>query len=496
MPSAQKSTATDPTPALLGLAVVAAILPFWVTSIIPATDLPQHLAQMHLLDRTLAGIEPDLRVTPWYYPNTLVCWLLYLFWQIADPIAAGRLIMSTLAGAWLGATWLMCRAHGRPLGSWFIATPLVFNFLFAWGLLNFLVGWPLFCLFVSIAGRNQQQHRALKLGFTSLLLYFAHALWFAMASAWFLALLAASHRENKQAVKSAAALLPGWFLASIWYPGLAASRQASGVGTGLTWGRMPIERLDFSDITNATLGATYSELETIFVAISFCWIVVAIATQWKTIDEKSDKPILLAAITLLLAYWMFPSVYMNTIFFNDRWLPCGMTMLALALPAPVIRRKYLIAFGACTLIAFSATTIVQWREWESEQLDGFMETLVEINASDRVLAINLIDGGDGVKGRPGLQLFAYAQALKGADIFFTFTEHYSGAVQFKVPPPPNTARQLVWAPISVTQSQASGFSKIIINTNDTLHTHFMRRLKLEQIGTSQTTWRIYRPVKL
>lgn len=487
-------TSTNLSSALLGLALIAAVAPFWSTSLIPATDLPQHLAQMHLLDRTLAGLEPNLRVTPWYYPNTLVCWLLFLFWKITDPITAGRLIMSTLAGAWLGASWLMCRRHGRPLGSWLIATPLVFNFLFAWGLLNFLIGWPLFCLFVSIAGREQHSLRPIKIGFASLLLYFAHALWFALASAWLVGLLAVSSRGKRQAASLVVSLIPVWLLVAAWYPELTANRQASGAGTASVWRLLPSERLDFPTFTNAALGATYSEVAPFFMVILLCWISVAIATRWKTINETIDKPMLLAATVLLLAYWTLPSVYMNTIFFNERWLPCGLTMLVMALPAPEVRRRYLVAFGACILLTFSATTVAQWREWESEQLDGFMETLDKIDRDDRVLAINLIDGGSGAKGKPGLQLFAYAQALKGADIYFTFTEHYSGVVQFKSPPPPNPVRQLVWIPAATTKSQAQGFSKIIINTNNEFHAHYIRRLNLQQIGNSQSAWRIYRPI--
>jgi len=59
-------------PVLLLLTIVVAILPFWVVSVPPSTDLPQHLSQIFLFEETLAGNRPELIVTPWYYPNTLV----------------------------------------------------------------------------------------------------------------------------------------------------------------------------------------------------------------------------------------------------------------------------------------------------------------------------------------------------------------------------------------------------------------------------------------
>lgn len=185
---------------LLMLALVAAVLPFWTTALPPATDLPQHLGQMYLLDQTLAGARPDLVVTPWFYPNTLIYAPLYAFWKLLDPIGSGRLMMSALAASWLCATWLLCATYRRPVENWLLGTPLVFNFLFNWGLLNFLIGWPLFCLLMVVVASPDSRRRSVLLLLVALLLYYAHALWFVMANAWIALQMLQRHGRDRWAL--------------------------------------------------------------------------------------------------------------------------------------------------------------------------------------------------------------------------------------------------------------------------------------------------------
>src|SRR5690606_30345647 len=119
---------------LLALALIASIAPFWATTVPPSTDLPQHLGQIYLLEQTVECSRTELMVTPWFYPNTLIYAPLYALWKVADPVVCGRMILSTLAVAWLWSTWLLCAVYRRPVENWLVGAPLVFNFLFSWGL--------------------------------------------------------------------------------------------------------------------------------------------------------------------------------------------------------------------------------------------------------------------------------------------------------------------------------------------------------------------------
>lgn len=482
-------------PLLVLAALLATVAPFWATAIPPSTDLPQHLGQIYLLEQTLAGYRQDLIVTPWFYPNTLVYWLMYGYWQIFDPVTSGRMVLSTMAAAWVGGTWLLCVTRNRPIENWLIGVPLAFNFLFSWGLLNFLIGWPIFCLFIVIATGTNTRAKPLLMMMGALLLYFAHALWFAMANLWLALLLIDT--QPKQRLRLAITMAPGWILALAWYPKLAASRHNSGVDTGLIWRTMPHERLDLGYLTDAALGSLSGQIESMFVTLILAWLFAIVITNKGRIfsEPACDKPLMLSASALLLAYWALPAIYMNTIFFNQRWLPCGLTLLLISLPSPRIPKRYTIALGTGSLLLLGAATIQGSKEWEREQLGGFMDAIHQVNTSERVISLNLLDGSFHIKGRPGLQLFAYAQALRGADIHFDFTEHYSGIVQYRNPRQPNPERRLVWSPTLATPSQIAHYDKVLINADNTLHQYAKRRWRLEQVGNATSSWRLYRPVQ-
>ncbi len=470
----------------------AAVIPFWVTELPPAIDLPQHLAQARLLDETLMGTRPELTVTPWYFPNTLIYWVLLALWKALPPMTSGRMILSVLALMWISATLLLTLCRNRAVSNWLIATPVVFNTLFNWGLLNFLLGWPLFCLFVCAVLAQHRRHKPLLACLAGIALYYAHALWFAFANLWLAILLITSPAMRGQRIRLCVAMLPGWLLATHWYPELTVLRKSSGVETGILWGLMPIDRAGLSALRDSLLGSIHTPLETAFLFGIGVWLALILATRRDDIENKTDKPLILAASLMILGYWSLPAAYMNTIFFNSRWLPCGVTLLLLALPKPrlSIATPATISVGFAALL--SAATIRAWSNWAVEAVGGFHESLLQIDSSDRVIGLNLFYNSEDIKGRPGLQLFSYAQALRGADVFFSFTEHYSGSVQFKSPPPPNPTRALVWSPATIQCKHLYGYTKIIVNGTDIMHEELVERLHLERLNNNDGTWRTYR----
>ena len=478
---------------MLLAALAAAIAPFWYVEIPPSTDLPQHLSQIFLLQETIAGRMPELSVTPWYYPNTLVYLPLLAFWKLTDPLTAGRMILSTLACSWVLASYHLARAYHRPLGNWLISIPVVFNFLFSWGLLNFLCGWPVFCLLMITEEKPHGRHRFLKLAALALLLYYAHALWFLMANAW----LIAKQIDKREAtwMKSSAALIPAWCCALVWYPQLSSLRRTSGVDTGASWDLMPFQRLDITYIADSSHGVLQGPLEKTFLLFVLIWIALSVISHWRNIESMIDHTLLMTALLFVLGFFALPWLFMNTIFFNQRWLPFGLTLLLIALPVPWHNRLVSRLFGIGWLGIFSAANVDAFMNWESEQLDGFKTAIYELKKEDKVFGINLLDGSLYVKGRPGMQIFSYAQALRGSGTNFSFTEHFSGMVQFKSPPAENRTRQFVFAPLMARREHLDGFNRVLVNGDESLHEFATTRLKLRQLSETNSTWRLYEPIQ-
>ena len=475
----------------VGFVVLFAVAcPFWVVSVPPSTDLPQHLSQIFLLEEALAGGRPDLIPTPWYYANTLVYWLIYGFWQIADPLTAGRLTLSALATGWLLGSYALVRLRRRHIENWLIGVPLVFNFLFYWGLVNFLSGWPVFCLFILVTSGRPGRRQMLLMAGTACLLYYAHALWFLMANLWLIARIVG--RQARSWHLSLLPMLPTWVLACIWYPMLTAARRGSGVETGEYWGRMALERLDLNYLANAAQGGLQGSLEPTYLLILVGWMVVAVVTRWRRIDDEADRPLLLAALVLILAFWVLPEKYMNTIFFNERWLPCGLTLLLLALPPPRVPRLYGLTVGIALTVIFSLATIKSWRAWDEEEMGGFLAAVGQLRQEDRVFGMEMVGGSTFIKGRPGLQLSSYAQALRGCDTNFSFTEHYTGIVQYRNQIPVNPTRKLISFPYQTRPEHLVGFNRVLINGDADAHEFARQRLNLEPMDDNSATWRLYR----
>lgn len=473
---------------LLLFAVACTVTPFWVTVVPPSTDLPQHLSQLFLLEQTLAGERPALSITPWYYPNTLIYWLAYAVWLLADPITAGRLILSALALSWVAGTYLLCVAYKRPKACWLIGVPLVFNFLFTWGFLNFLVGWPLFCIFLAIIDQPESPGKTWKLVLVCLMLYYAHALWFLVANVCLGVTFIG--RKPTRLWRQLWPILPAWLLALWWYPDLAASRSLSGVDTSVSWEPMPWMRLQPDYLVDSVLGSIHAGLEPVFCLLIGGWLILVFLTRRQDIGEATNRLLLAAACVMVLLFLATPSKYMNTMFFSQRWLACGVGLLLLALPAPRLPQKYLMMVGGGILALFSAVTVRHWQDWENEHLEGFLNAIVLVDKGDRVIGLNLSDGSLFLKGRPGLHLFAYAQVLRGAEPHFSFTEHYSGVVQFRQRPSPNPYP--VWSPAKVSSAQIKDFDKILVNGDEQTHALARKRWSLVQIGEAKTSWRVYR----
>lgn len=475
---------------ILLVVAIATIVPFWSVEVPPSTDLPQHLSQAFLWHETISGRRPELALTPWYYPNTLIYAPLLVFWKLTTPLVAGRLILTTLAAAWIAGTYAVSKALQRPLSNWLISTAIAFNFLFSWGLLNFLIGWPIFCMFIAVESMVDSRKKIVTTSFLFALLYFAHALWFLVANIWLLSRIV--DRSIPSWRYFATSAVPTWCCALWWYPQLASQRRSSGVDTSPTWVTMPIEKLDLTFTADSMQGMLQSDLSVYYLLFVLGWVAVALVSNGRHLAARTNRPLLLAAIVLFSAYWILPWKYMNTIFFDQRWLPCAMTLLLLALPSPKLPPSAAIVCGLGWQLVFSASTISAFQNWQQESLDGFIGAINEIQVSDRVFGLNLMDGSLYIKGTPGLQLFSYSQALRGAETNFSFTEHNTGIVQFKTIQRPSEIREFVNSPLLVRREHLRGFNRILIHGDSSLHDFAKSRLGLEQMTEKNTDWRLYR----
>lgn len=479
---------------LISLGLV--LLPFLWVHYPPSSDLPQHVAQVRLFFEALDDPSGPYRIQ-WGAPNNLVYVLLGTGWAMGGPENAGRIALIFLAVLWTAEAAFLAARKGKPPETAVLVSVLVFNQSLYWGFFNFLVGWPVFILWFVLTTKKSDNPFRWKDFFlyaaVAFLLLQSHALWFALGTAWLVLYNLFRKTRAKAFAAKILGLLPCAIYSVLWYPTLSASRASAGFDTAAHWFQSPVERLFPTNLLNSVFGGLRGMTESVLFCGLAAWAGIALWENRSKLKDKIDRDLLLAACLLLGIAWLAPDKYMNTINFASRWLPCGLIMLLLAVPAPFAKPalRKLAAFGL--LAAFTISTGLVWVRWEREEMSGLREALAAVPSTPRILGLDFVKESDLVKGRPFLQTFAYAQALKGGEVNFSFAEHASGIVAYK------ERRRVLWTPglewfaEKVKKTDFGYFDFALVNGNIDIHRILAGRKEITPV-TLEGRWRLYRVV--
>lgn len=479
--------------AAFGLVIgLLALIPVLVAPYPPSTDLPQHLAQIRLLHAALADPSGPY-VIQWAGPGNLIYGVLAGLWAVLPQDLVPRAAIGLIILAWLAAICWLAVARGRSEASAIAASLLVLNQSLYWGFLNFLIGFPVFVLWFAMTARDDARvswKRWLAIAGTALLLYESHALWFAAGGVWIIAIGLVKKAPLRVFILRATALLPGGVIAALWYPTLSSARAAAGFDVAAHWAPLFDRAASFLD---SAFGGVRGPVETVAFVLIYLWIGTSIWQNRKRLGAASDIGMLAAALFFLAVVLVAPDKYMNTIFFSSRWVPVATVFGLLALPCPRLGRFSARTAATIGAAAFFLITAWAWHRFDSSDLSGFKESLARIPAASRVLGLDLVKDSEIIKGRPFLQLAAYAQAFKGCDINFSFAEHHSGLVAFRTRRDAPWTQGLEWYAEKVQRSDFRFFDFVLVNGEDNGFRVLDGFNELAAV-TKGLPWRLYRVV--
>jgi hypothetical protein len=459
----------------------------------PATDLPQHIAQVRLFFENFQNASSPFQVQ-WYAPNNLIYLIIGITWKIVDPENVGRITMIFIVFAWLIVINFISAKRSRAIDNTIIASLLIFNHAFYWGFLNFLIGWPVFIIWFLIVTPSSTfsiKKEFLYCLLVSFLLYESHALWFAVGIAWVIIINLIKKTPPKIFLVRIAAIIPWVILALIWYPTLSSSRTNSGFDVAPHWFTLPFERLSPEWLVNAAFGGLKGSIE----IVAFCSLLVFVAISlWqkrKQLKANIDQDLLLVAMFFFVIAFFAPDKYMNTIYFSSRWFPCGMMLLLLSLPELSLS-DYLRHIGCIVIVTlFCISTAFTWKDYSQMELSGLETSLDGVPYNSRVIGLDFVKESDYIKNRPFLQLFAYAQVFRGGDLNFSFAEHVSGIIAYKTERPRHWTPGLEWMAERVQKSDLKYFDYAMINAKDEIHKIFSSMKEVTPLMRTGR-WRIYK----
>ena len=475
--------------ALAVLGALAAAAPFLAVTFPPVADLPQHVAQVRLFFEALGDPGSSYRIQ-WGTPYVTVYGIFAAFWP-AGPIGSGRLAVTAIAAAWVGAIHLLAARRGRPAAAATLASALVFHHALYWGFASFLFGWPVFVAWLLWTGRERAA-RPLREGLGTLglaaLLYLTHALWFAAGVCWLAIDAAVRRRPWRELVARAAGVAPVAVFAAAWFAGVGGTSFA----TPPLW-LAPLRRLDPRYLVEAAFGGLRSGVETLAFVAVLGWLLAAVLGARRRPAGSWDRTLVLFGLLLLAGALLLPDKYTNTIEFNTRWMPPALAILLVAAPPIPLPRRAAAALAAALLVGYSAFTAGTWRRFESVELAGLGPALAALPEEPRLLGLDYVKHSRWIDNRPFLQMFAWGQALRGGELNFSFAEFPPSPVVYDPPRDPPWTGGLEWFPENLRRADLAHFDHVLAHAPEQLHRVIAARDEVEAV-TRTGSWRLYRVV--
>lgn len=455
----------------------------------PITDLPQHLAQIRLFNE-LIGLENTVfnrenYQINWFAPNTLVYLPLWLMSFVFEPITSGKVLVLILCVLWSGSIFWLAYKRNLHIAHAVLACSFVLNMSLYWGFISFLLGFPIFSLWLLIVGPDccpvMTIRRSLSIAIISVLLLLAHSLWFALAVFWYGCSVTYNLGCGKisfvEGFRQILPLLPAAIFAILWIPGLSDSLANFGFRVTPSWGSQPWERLSLSEISGSVFGGLGGDIDAIVILIVGGWLVFSAYSNREGFFKCVDSRLLYCAILFWVVYLFAPYYYMNTIFFSNRWASVAAIFTVLAFPAVRNVRKIFNTIPVAVFGALLLATFLVWKTYSVAELGGYKKSFAMIPNGSKVMWLSYSQSPR-FKHYPFLQIGAYSQALSGSELNFTFAELQTGIVTMKNPRHINWTRNLEWYPTLVQKRDFSRFDYILVKASRQDQEQFSKRFNL------------------
>jgi len=166
---------------LFYFALICSIVPLWLSKYPPMVDLPQHAAQINIINGLLNDNNLFLQnySINWFTPYLFGYLSIYILYLILPLLTAIKIVLTIS----LSAIPIICGKIFKQLElpeeiRWLLL-PILFTYSFYWGFLNFIVATPLGLLLVlyTIKYNNKPSlKKAIYIAIGSLGLFFAHTL--------------------------------------------------------------------------------------------------------------------------------------------------------------------------------------------------------------------------------------------------------------------------------------------------------------------------------
>ncbi len=405
------------------LCAALSFLPLWVGPYLPMVDLPQHAAQISIINNLHSpayGFSHQLQLD-WFVPYAFEYFLAAQLAKIVGIFMSLQMAVSLAVLALPCAIYFLLKQTGGDPWWSLVGFPLSYGFSFYWGFLSYIVSVPVGIFFVAMVyrySRNPSLRSAVWVSLLGFLVLYSHAITYAVCglTAFFISLT-----SRKKIAAMVPLFIPIPFLL-IWFfsPEHAVPKVKSFVQWGShDWNRIESAVLNLMSNSGA-LGAALAALGLI--------LFVIIGARFKPFKLRYYFPFVLA----WLLYFFVPHHAMDISFIYQR-LAIFIPIFFLPCLSPSLSGVKLTLSRAGLLIL-----VVFWMGMLTFQFKGFnMEAkdfdfvIGSLEPNKKTLGVIFDNGG----AYPFAGVFghfpAYYQALKGGEYTFSFAESFKSVARYK-----------------------------------------------------------------
>lgn len=355
----------------LGLVSSLLVIPVLTVTYTPLVDYPNHLARVHILYKyaDVPAYQSAYTRVLEPLPNLAMELLLLPLLPFVDILAAGKIFLTlTLLLFIVGCHQLGTAIHGRP--TWLVLPSLffVYNSMFFYGFVNYIVGVGVFCLALACRLRLRVKWtvgRFLMLTLLAFLSFVAHLSAYLFIGVTMVVVTAWDYFTGKEDLRTAALNLTPLVLPLVFFVVFMMG--------GGTLGHVQSNTVSGKIIGVLSLVLTYNYTLDSLLMMGFLGVLIVLLTRLQRV--RVDWPIFLSAAIFAFLYLLSPKVLFGSSSADARLiLPAALLFtLSLKLSVPPITARLLLLL---LLSLASIRVVFIWRTWVN--LDKRIAAEVEV----------------------------------------------------------------------------------------------------------------------
>jgi hypothetical protein len=458
------------TAAYLAVAVLVTA-PAWIVRHPPIEDLPFHLATLRVIHDygdAAYGFQKDFEVDLFHTEYVLYYLVGSLLAYVLGVFKANVVLMC----AYLGGTVLALRdlllALRKDERLCLFVVPLLVNVMFVMGLLPYMIGVPLMLWALALAARYLDaptRTRALWLMLTSVGLFYAHILPFAVFGIGFAAMFPWS--RPREWIRAALPVVPGVLLSVWWVFGSEAGTKALGAlggqqtATPLTNTSASIMQWSVDVFTDA------SDEILFFALIMVALLSVGLAQGERDRTRRVARGYVIVPIACFALYLTMGDKLGIVWLFSQRFPILAFMSAIPLLQMPKGPRGAVVTTLIATLGAASIVNACQhFVRFERDEVGDIDDAVAAMAPQKHVAGLIYDRGSSLVHFAPFLHFVSYYQLEKGGVVEFSYASFPHWPVRFKpgrFPPPGGPLRlRWEWTPEQVTISELTQYYDYVL----------------------------------